>query len=372
MPLRLTVAFALSLLALTAPAGAATVSVDGSKILTYQAAEGERNALTVSEEYTETGRVLVFTEAEEKITAGSGCSQITAIRAHCAMTTRVNGEQVYAVMGMTYHLGDGNDSLRHETSIEIPVSIYGEDGNDNIAGAENSLSGVGVPKIYDLLDGGSGDDTLSGEEGPNRLYGGPGADDLTSGASNDILQGGGGDDNLNGGPGADELSGEDGNDNLQGGDYGSNLNADFFSGGSGTDTADYSAYGSGMPIVVTFNGRADDGTGGERDNVKNDIENLTGGGGDDTLNGTSGRNVLKGMFGNDKILGGGAADSIFGGSGDDSLTGGPGADKVSGEAGEDSLFLKDGGRDRGSCGMGEDRAKADKSDRLSQCERRLR
>src|SRR5262249_61181207 len=53
--------------------------------------------------------------------------------------------------------------------------------------------------------GGSGNDTITGNDANNTLWGGPGNDTLLGGIGNDILHGGPGSDLLNGGPGADQF-----------------------------------------------------------------------------------------------------------------------------------------------------------------------
>ncbi|HYW15266.1 MAG TPA: M10 family metallopeptidase C-terminal domain-containing protein [Allosphingosinicella sp.] len=78
--------------------------------------------------------------------------------------------------------------------------------------------------------GGSGADTMFGNEVGNVLTGNAGNDTLNGLAGDDTLNGGIGDDSLNGGVGSDELNGGDGVDTLNGGD-----GVDFFAGGLGND-----------------------------------------------------------------------------------------------------------------------------------------
>lgn len=78
--------------------------------------------------------------------------------------------------------------------------------------------------------GGSGADTMFGNEVANVLTGNAGNDTLSGLAGDDTLNGGLGDDSLNGGLGSDRLNGGDGVDRLTGGD-----GVDFFSGGAGND-----------------------------------------------------------------------------------------------------------------------------------------
>jgi Ca2+-binding RTX toxin-like protein len=153
--------------------------------------------------------------------------------------------------------------------------------------------------------------TVYGGAGDDQLFGGPGVDTLNGGADDDRLDGGAGNDNLNGDSGDDTFAG-------------TGAGNDVFTGGSGTDLADYSGRTSG--VVVTAEGTANDGGPGELDNVKVDVENVTGGSGDDALIGGTAANALSGGAGDDTLDGDAANDVLDGGPGDDELTGGAGTD----------------------------------------------
>ena len=71
---------------------------------------------------------------------------------------------------------------------------------------------------------------------------------------------------------------------------------------------------------------ADDGKALELDDVRGDVENVTGGSGDDVLTGSSSANLLTGGAGNDNIAGGIAGTCTGTGSDTDSLNGGDGND----------------------------------------------
>ncbi len=94
------------------------------------------------------------------------------------------------------------------------------------------------------------------------------------------IAGGGGDDILVGGTGAGSVVGNGGNDVLNGG---ADTVSDTISGGSGLDTVSYA--GRTNSVTVTLDGTANDGEGGENDNVLANVENATGGSGADTLTG---------------------------------------------------------------------------------------
>ncbi|MDC0933601.1 hypothetical protein OAR97_07085, partial [Arcobacteraceae bacterium] len=174
-------------------------------------------------------------------------------------------------------------------------------------------------------------DTLKGDENTNIIEGF---------AGNDTLEGLGGDDILDGGEGNDTfiLSADDGEDTIDGGD------------GSG-DTLDYSNLtlnqsinieldtSTSKDVTITDNqgtdvDLSDDTT--YTDHIVN-IENVTGGAGDDSIIGDSNTNTFLGNEGDDYLDGAAGKDELYGGAGDDSLEGGTEADELYGEAGDDNL-----------------------------------
>lgn len=92
------------------------------------------------------------------------------------------------------------------------------------------------------LDGGGGNDTLTGGSASDVLRGGTGDDSLTGGLGDDKLYAGTGQDNLSGGQGADELFGRDSTGQFSGGDGTDVIHADHVAmanstvdGGAGVD-----------------------------------------------------------------------------------------------------------------------------------------
>jgi plastocyanin len=148
-----------------------------------------------------------------------------------------------------------------------------------------------------------------------------GADHLTGTAKNDTIRGLGGNDTLRGLAGNDLLDGGLGNDTLDG--------------------------GAGFDVLI-----------GGRGNDK-----LIGGPGNDSLNGGAG---------DDSVSGGTGKDKLIGGAGKDNLNGGPGKDSFAGGPGNDTINSKDGLAEVVKCGSGRDKVKADKSDKLSGCEKKMR
>ncbi len=147
----------------------------------------------------------------------------------------------------------------------------------------------------DSLEGGAGDDTLSGLGDKDTLRGLDG---------NDSLDGGTGDDSLDGGRDDDTLIGADGNDHLDGG---SNL----------------------RPGTTIFDATIDQS-------------------GNDSLSGGIGADTLIGNAGDDTLIGGEGDDRLVGGDGNDTLQGGPGADFLEGTFGADMILIEGADRVNGS------------------------
>ena len=275
----------------------------------------------------------------------------------------------YATRGAAVNVSIGNgpgDGEAGENDDVLAVeSVTGTGGNDTLtgsdAGGEQLLGGGG----NDELDGGRGADTLDGGEGSDRVsYAArPAGEDVTAsldGVANDgaagegdqilaveLLRGGGGNDRLQGSDAADELEGGDGDDTLIGGG-----GADRLAGQGGSDTASWEERSSG--VTATLNGNADDGGGGEGDKVETDIENLRGGGGNDTFTGDGNPNTLQGGDGDDVLDGGDGPDRLEGGEGKDVLQGAGGTDALFGGGGDDTLTAFDGLPEDVDCGDGGD------------------
>jgi Ca2+-binding RTX toxin-like protein len=232
--------------------------------------------------------------------------------------------------------GDGNDT------------VGGGNGNDSVSGGigdDTATGGAGNDSVdgsagNDSVDGGIGDDTVTGSAGNDTLTGGDGNDSVDGGADNDSIDGGNGDDTVDGGSGNDTVGGGAGNDVVRGGDGDDVLKGgagnDTLDGGDGNDTADYSDDTGNVHATLGAPGDST-GTSTGSDTLTN-IENITGGAGNDTLAGDGGDNVLSGAAGNDSLDGGAGNDSLDGGLGNDTISGGTGADTLNGGSGDDVLI----------------------------------
>jgi Ca2+-binding RTX toxin-like protein len=329
---------ALALLALgavPAAASAATVSVNGSS-LDYSSQGSERNGPSVS---LAGGVYTIVDTTADSLSAGAGCSVVDATTVACTDT----GIGQISMTG-----GNQHDSFT--VSAPTPALISAGSGNDTLHGGAGN----------DTLNGGAGGDTLIGGGGADALSGGNGTDtadysdhaaavvvDLDGVADDgdptlpendnvmidvENLIGGSGDDSLTGRSSANNLAGGAGDDTLDGG-----LGADVLAGGLGADTASYSSRTS--PVSADADGVADDGEIAlvENDNVQVDVENLTGGAGDDLLTGNNAANVLTGAGGGDQLDGGLGDDTLDGGAGADTLVGADGMDTVDGGDDADTL-----------------------------------
>ena len=304
----------------------ATASVIGEDLdhIEYRAEPGEANAVTITQtaDASASSRYEI-TDAGATISAGDGCTAVSAHEVECVADTRAR---------LSVRLGDSDDSF---SSLLLParcvgclsLALGGGGGNDTLAGG---------PTV-DVLHGGAGDDALRGGGAADRLWGGRGDDRLLGGEDDDWLHGGGG--------------------------------ADVFRGGPGSDWVRYA--GTPGPVAVTLDGAAGDGHAGEGDNVRSDVEVVSGTYRSDTLVGNGGGNDLLGERGHDKIIGRGGNDHLFGDWGIDRLVGGRGRDMLDGSRGRDILLARDGVRDSVFGGVGSDRARIDRGiDRVLSVERR--
>lgn len=290
---------------------------------------------------------------------------LSAYSTNLSLDLTPGGNSLFSSAQQAY-LGNGNYArgnifnalLYGGNTASMIENAIGGSGNDTITGndADNVLTGNNGS---DTLDGGNGNDTLNGGAGADNLTGGSGADTLDGGAGDDILDGGlgvdtihGGDDNdtIYGGFTTDEAYGDAGNDTFiirQSGvdtEFGDNTY-----GGTGTDSLDLSQIAASYGAIVNLTA----GTwqynplyGGPW--VIDSVENVSGTQLDDTITGNSADNVLRGNYGNDTIRGGAGNDSITGGDGRDLLIGGSGNDMIDGgwdldilygEAGDDTFIL---------------------------------
>lgn len=291
---------------LAAPGAAAAAQIGVETILS---ASSQGQYLAYEAGPGERNRVTVTYSAGDTVrvqdmaglTVSEGCMAESPTVAVCSSRANEFGDQ--------WDLGDGDDTLRLDGA------------------ARGALEGSTI------LDG-SGNDVVLGSAIGDTFFDGPGRDRLS---------GRGGDDTLFSGPGADDLSG-----------------------GTGRDTVDYDAP-LGTPrrngVRADLDGRADDGSAGERDRIRTDVENLGGTEFADVLTGNGHANEIVGAGGADRIFGLGGNDTIDAVLGSAVIDPCPGADRVTGGR---IVRARDRRRDTiSSCGL----AVVDRLDAVSGCTR---
>ncbi|CAN5392060.1 hypothetical protein BH09PLA1_BH09PLA1_03980 [soil metagenome] len=287
------------------------------------------------------------------------------------------------VTSIVVNCGDDNDVVNVDEAITVPAIIGGENGDDTLRGGggnDQLFGGDGNDFLDgraggDIMDGGNDKDTVDyrsrtadltiiidgnpndGESGEGddvadtveyvlggsgndlitdaggvgldidrAFYGGDGNDTLIGDVGKDRLNGGRGDDYLYGGDDEDTLIGGPGNDTMRGGNDGDNV----------------TYYNYTLSVVVAIGTNSGNGAKNESDLIGPDIEQVSGGDGNDLITGSKRMDVLYGGPGN---------DTLVGLNGDDRLNGGPGDDFLSGGNGDDTL-VPGGGKDRISGGAG--------------------
>jgi Ca2+-binding RTX toxin-like protein len=254
--------------------------------------------------------------------------------------------------------GTGVDTLDFGAAARTAVTVNLVDGTASGGGT----GGAGSATLVSIenVNGSAFNDSITGNEAANFLFGFDGNDLLSGGDGNDRLEGGAGDDWLRGQFGADTLLGGDGNDNLNADQvgFGTGNAADSLNGGAGNDTLD-GGFGSN-----TLDGGLGDDTyyvwntgdvlsdAGGIDNVITIHTNWTLGAGFENLSTTTddqGGSAAGFLAGNelDNIIDGGRVNEarLEGRGGDDTLYGsaidGPHSDLDGGD-GNDVLFASTG------------------------------
>lgn len=252
------------------------------------------------------GDDLVETGAEaDRVDPGSGADTVR---------TGAGDDLVIASPGAAdgadrFELGDGIDTATYaDAPVPVDLSLDGA-ANDGIAGDGDNLVAV------EHAIGGLGDDLITGSDQPA-----PAGYVHDIGLENEILEGGGG---------SDRIDGRGGPDYLVGG------SATVFA-GDGDDTL---IAGRGSDVVLGGPGN----------------DTIAGGPARDTIGAGPGRDRASGGGGDDRVAGAGGRDRVSGGNGDDVVEGG--------------FAVPDVADDAIDCGRGDDRAIAEKRDRVRRCER---
>jgi Ca2+-binding RTX toxin-like protein len=252
--------------------------------------------------------------------------------------------------------GAGNDWM---SGLGGNDSLYGGAGNDTLLGGGGDDEAYGGLGNDNFIGGsGPGDDYYDGEQGSDavtffsatqtvtvnlttgtatgaeigsdtlvnieNVYGGSGNDSLTGDDLANTLFGSAGNDTLIGNGGNDFLDGAAGNDTMQG--------------GTGNDTY---VVDSASDVVTELAGQGTDLVRTSVNfNLGANVENLTQlGSANLNSSGNTLANVMTGNSGNNALSGGDGNDTISGGGGNDFLNGGLGNDTLTGGAGNDSFLF---------------------------------
>ncbi|WP_460021546.1 hypothetical protein [Magnetospira thiophila] len=229
--------------------------------------------------------------------------------------------------------GSGNDVIGVDQDLDVSDSIEVIDGGAGINSIRGSwrhnqmdFSQTELRQI-DLIDGGSGNDTITGSAGADTIQGGAGEDILSGGDGDDLflVTGSGQDfDRFDGGAGMDTILGGSGDDVIGiSDDFSATHAVEVIDGGAGFDTIQGSWRSNYMDFSATELRQIDLIDGGDGQDI------LIGSAAADTIRGGAGDDVLYGGDGDDVFLSSGLDqgwDQLDGGSGDDQLIGGSGDD----------------------------------------------
>jgi Ca2+-binding RTX toxin-like protein len=196
-----------------------------------------------------------------------------------------------------YNGGAGSDTVTYAARSAAVTVTVGAGANDGEATETDSIA-VDV----EIVRGGAGNDTFTGEAGNQTFYGGAGDDTFLMGL---LASTGAGDDTV----------------------YGE----------AGTDTVSYAARLEAVTATMLGNTANDGASGSELDNIRDDVENficptgafvctVTGNALDNSITGGAGADVLSGGAGDDTFVVGATAGI---GAGADTFAGGAGLDTVS-------------------------------------------
>jgi Ca2+-binding RTX toxin-like protein len=377
-----------------AQVASATNPVAGDGSVVYTADAGETNDVTVAQ----SGTTITITDAAGiTITDADLLDSCTVLGSQVTCTDATQNATCYdpfnpdgrTISHIELILGDKNDKATIDNTVTPDTQISANEGDDTVIGGDCASTLISGGVGNDELWGGAGPDFLTGDQGNDVVHPGAGTDqDIYGIGLGGVIKGGPGFDTLSyselptpvridltitasfagpttgqchvGGPISEfdgneldaidisptdqfeRLVGTSQDDCIEGSrldnEIDAGLGADQVSGNLGRDTIDYSSRPT--PVNVTLGDAAanqpgNDGEQGEHDNIIEDVENVLGTSGDDTLighdrvpaggqppnrAGYEGANTLEGRGGNDLLDGKGDADTFIGGDGFDTVT----------------------------------------------------
>jgi Ca2+-binding RTX toxin-like protein len=313
----LATALAASFAATAGPAGAAVSSASIVGATATLNLDGADDNVTVSV----SNGLLVHGQTTGGLNSGSDWDSVAA----GDQTVPANGTFVVVVNG-----GDGNDSLTvlAKNSEIVTAALNGGSGDDVLTGSDTG-------------------DSLEGNDGNDRLVGAKGGDAMSGGAGNDTLV-------WNNGDGSDTIDGGAGNDATE--VNGSATLGDVFTLSPNATNAARLTFQRTNLVPFTLDASTErfqvNGLGGDDSFSANDgvgaltLLSVDGGAGADTVNGSDGPDLILGGEGNDTLNGSGGDDRIAGDRGNDTMNGGAGDDTLVWNNGDNTDVMNgDAGRD---------------------------
>jgi Ca2+-binding RTX toxin-like protein len=225
--------------------------------------------------------------------------------------------------------GTGDDTIIGGAGSD---SVTGGAGNDVIDTAgPDPLPDLGFAPVpadadpeddRDFVDGGADNDRITTGDDRDTILGGDGNDTIDAGIDADLIDGGAGDDLIIGSEGSDTIEGGAGNDTIYGG-----LDPAFPDSINIPDATD----------PVPDNGRdvIDGGSGNDLIFGQDDDDTILGGEGDDTIDAGIDDDLVEGGAGNDVITGGAGIDTLLGSDDRDTFLGANPGDQIDGGEGGD-------------------------------------
>jgi Ca2+-binding RTX toxin-like protein len=325
------------------------------------AAAGEVNTLSLQYVSGRSGAndALLVTDSTTAPLPGDRCTQIDTD------TVRCSHRRVPSIAQVDATLGDMNDSATAR-GLSDTLFVKAGAGDDQLSGAGIDMEGgtgndvLTGARDRESMDGGAGDDTLTGKRDIDYLDGGPGDDTILAGTGHDVLLGGGviddpapaGSDTLDGGPGNDSLDDQDALGES------TEVGSDTLIGGPGFDYV-HSYILRPDPVRVDLTQPTGNGEEGENDRLE-EVEWIDGGSADDTLIGDDRANGFDGARGRDRIDGRGGPDLIVSDiDPDDDADDAPrfGPDDISGGDGADLIETLGALQSRVACDEGDDKVR---------------
>ncbi|WDZ81579.1 calcium-binding protein (plasmid) [Ensifer adhaerens] len=312
---------------------------------------------------------------DDLVDAGTGNDRLTSSSGYDRLDGGAGDDRISLIsIGGAVTGGDGIDTLVVDLSMMSDQVMFGGANGHGIIGyqtpREQHLFFHDIERIE--LTTGSGDDLVQGSAFDDKISTGAGADFIgwswpdphseASSAGDDVVDAGSGDDTIIDAHGVNHLFGGDGNDNIT-----TTLSSIEIDGGAGQDalwldeggrsddlTIDFVAGNASTGTIVRGIEQANIVTGSGNDTViATNITSVTvetgdgddhieGGTSDDDIKAGAGADYLTGGGGNDWMWGLDDNDFVFGGDGDDTIGGDNGDDRLDGGAGNDLIKAGEG------------------------------